>query len=85
MAYLLHDGLINNLVCIIVHAILEWHVHCVVLALAIANIIECTSAGEELPILVEAYLHSKSTEPARWAETAVTIHKPIPDNRALNC
>ena len=57
MACLGHNGLVHKSVAVIVHAFLQGHIHAVVLAAHMPNVVQCTRAGEEVSILVEADRH----------------------------
>mmetsp|Transcript_11210 Transcript_11210/g.24142 ORF Transcript_11210/g.24142 Transcript_11210/m.24142 type:complete len:274 (+) Transcript_11210:1586-2407(+) len=59
-----HDGLIQHLVAVVVHTVLERHIDGVALALAGANVVHCTCTREELAVLVEAHRH----DPVRQVE-----------------
>ena len=52
-----HDGFIYKSVAVIIHAFLQRHIHCVVFASSVSDVIQSSCAGEEVAILVEADCH----------------------------
>ena len=67
-AHLLHDGLIHIAVALVVHALLQRHIDTVVLAAAVADVVQRARAWEEvaIPAVMEVTFGDNTLLPPSW-------------------
>ena len=80
--HLAHDGLEELFVTRVIDAVTEWNIHRMEFPLALTNVIEIASTGEELTELVKAHCHHPVIA-FRRTRARITHHKD--DGRKGEC